>query len=477
MKDEKTKQKEEQLIEMVSSFCDEFLNEEYKQLCVKLVEKLGRKHNVPFKRGKLENWASGIIYAIAQINFLFDKSQELFTSPDEICDYFNTKKSTASNKARDIRDMFNMGHFDEEFSAKAILDGAPKLYIDEKSGFIIPEELVDKDPMDDFFDEVYELFEDGKVDKALNMLDSIPEDSPEYGRALFYKSMILANNGDEDKGFELLQQALFSEFGDNLDLSDVDDVDYDNPDELFDRGLFNYEFGDFDEAIEFFDLALEVKPDFEEALYYKSLSLAAIDEFSQALHVINKAIKLNQKNDQLWNDKANFLVKLDRIDEAFECFDKAIELNPTDNIIWCNKAFAYLENEEEEKALKCYEKACELNPDDIHPIVGKANTYMALADFENAQKYFDMASKIDENDIEYLTNYGHFMLLQQKFNEAIESWDKCLKIDEDLPMLWLFKSMAYVGLENDEMFEKCINKACELDPMMIFALDDLMDDY
>ena len=63
MKDEKTKIRQEKIIELVSSFCDEKLDEEYKELSIKLVEKLGRKHDVPFKRGKVEIWASAIIYS------------------------------------------------------------------------------------------------------------------------------------------------------------------------------------------------------------------------------------------------------------------------------------------------------------------------------------------------------------------------------------------------------------------------------
>lgn len=474
--DEKTKIRQEQLIERVSSFCDAHLNDEYKSLCVKLVEKMGRKHNVPFKRGKLENWASGVVYAIAQINFLFDNSQELHTSPDEICEFFSTKKSTASNKARDIREMFNMGHFDSEFSAGHILDGAPKFYIDEKSGMIIPEELVNTDPMDEFFDNVYNLFDEGKVDEAMGLLDTIPEDSPEYGRALFYKSMFSAAQGDEDGGFKLFQEALMNELENNPEGFLGEDVDYTNPEELFDEGLLNYEMGYYADAIGYFDLAIDLKADDDEAFYYKSLSLAGLDEFDEALRVINKAININPRNDRYWNDKGNFLARLEDGKRAQECFDKALELKPFDSIIWSNKAFAYLEDEKYENALECYDKAIELAPDEVHPILGKANVYMSMADLDNAGKYFELARGIDENDVEYLTNYGHFMLIQQRFDEAIESWDKCLKIDKNLSMIWIYKALAYGGLENDEMMEECIEKACEIDPMAIFALDDFADD-
>lgn len=70
------REKEQELIELVSNFCQEKLNEEYKQLCIELVQKLGRKRNVPFMTGKMEIWAASVIYTIGNLNFLFDKSFE-----------------------------------------------------------------------------------------------------------------------------------------------------------------------------------------------------------------------------------------------------------------------------------------------------------------------------------------------------------------------------------------------------------------
>jgi len=49
MSDEKTKNKEKQLLEMVETFAEEYIDDEYKELSNKLVKKLGRKHDVPFK--------------------------------------------------------------------------------------------------------------------------------------------------------------------------------------------------------------------------------------------------------------------------------------------------------------------------------------------------------------------------------------------------------------------------------------------
>ena len=117
-----TAERQEKLIEMVKGFSDEYLDEEYKKLNIRLVEKLGRKHDVPFKRGKLENWAGGIIYTIGQLNFLFDDSFHPYATPDDISSYFGVKKKTAANKARDIRKLLNLKLGDEEFSTELVLE-------------------------------------------------------------------------------------------------------------------------------------------------------------------------------------------------------------------------------------------------------------------------------------------------------------------------------------------------------------------
>ncbi len=53
MNKEEIKKREKQILELTNSFCSEKLDQEYGELCKKLVLKLGRKREVPFVRGKL----------------------------------------------------------------------------------------------------------------------------------------------------------------------------------------------------------------------------------------------------------------------------------------------------------------------------------------------------------------------------------------------------------------------------------------
>ena len=138
MTKEEIKERQEQLLEMTGTFCSRKLNDDYAQLCDKLIKKMGRKRDVPFQRGKPEIWAAAVIYAIGSINFLFDKSFEPYLTPDQICDYFGTKNSTVSNKAREIKDMFKMWHFSPEFSTHRMKEHNPFNNLVMVDGLIMP---------------------------------------------------------------------------------------------------------------------------------------------------------------------------------------------------------------------------------------------------------------------------------------------------------------------------------------------------
>ena len=132
---------EKTLIEMTSKYCDEFLDDDYKQLFIKMIEKMARKHSVPFLSGRVEIWASAIIYAIGSINFLFDKSFKPFVTGDDISNYFNTSKSTTAQKSKIIRDMFKLRYYDTEFSTKHLADKNPMENMIMFNGFVVDKRI------------------------------------------------------------------------------------------------------------------------------------------------------------------------------------------------------------------------------------------------------------------------------------------------------------------------------------------------
>lgn len=74
--DEAKNQAVEEIAGLVDVFCKEQLNDEYAELCRRLTEKLGRKGPSPFVSGKPNTWACGIVWTVAWVNFLDDRSQK-----------------------------------------------------------------------------------------------------------------------------------------------------------------------------------------------------------------------------------------------------------------------------------------------------------------------------------------------------------------------------------------------------------------
>ena len=459
----------EQLIEMVSSFCDTCLSDEYKELCIRLVKKLIRPEKDNLKIDEVKIWAAAVVYDIARCNNLFENSGLVYTSIDEICEFFNADKDEVLNKAEYIINKFGRIEFDEEFS----LFWIERRNAEDLSSFDFD------DPMEEFFTRAFALAEGGDINQGLKMLDLVPEDDPDYGRALFFKALMMSEQGFDEEASEFMQQSVEYELQNGSQdafFEDEDDVDFSNPQELYDEMKFCCMMNEFDKSLRYCDALLELEPDCEEALYCKALSLVGMDRMDEGLETINKCLYLDPESTAFLNMKGSILSDMDRFDEAQECFDKALELNPENTVVMVNKALSYLQSGDDDKAVEYYDKAIEVDPSMLEAVLGKANYYLGIKDGESAQKCMDMADQIDKNEMEYLVTYGETLFAQEKFDEAIECWDKCLDIDSDFAIAWVLKSFAYSALNDEKMFDLCISRAAEIDPLILLTLGDFFDE-
>lgn len=130
--------RQQKILDLIRGFCAEKLNEEYFELGQRLLQKLGRKRNVPFVTGQPQIWAAAIIHALGTINFLFDKSFEPYVSADEINAFFGTNKSTTGSKSKLIRDLLKLDHWNNEFSTNSMNNSSPFANLVMVDGLIVP---------------------------------------------------------------------------------------------------------------------------------------------------------------------------------------------------------------------------------------------------------------------------------------------------------------------------------------------------
>ena len=126
-----------EVAEIIESFCDEKLNDEYREVCLHVLAKLCRKRPSPLLSGKARTWACGIVYAIGSNNFIFDKSQPINMTAGDIAGWFGLSKNTAGGKSNEISKLLGIRRSSHEFVLPSIIEDSPMIWYLSVNGFFV----------------------------------------------------------------------------------------------------------------------------------------------------------------------------------------------------------------------------------------------------------------------------------------------------------------------------------------------------
>ena len=420
MSKEEINAKEKQLLDMVESFSEEYIDNEYVELCTNLVKKMGRKHDVPFKRGRIEIWASAVIYAVGQTNFLFDKSFEPYVTPDEICDYFKTKKSTVADKARKIRDMFNIGYYDEEFSTKHMKDSNPlKDLVINEHGLIVPKSMLYEEDEEEYTNILKIISEKTGMDEKFleeSMKDEfIAERDGNFNEKeleLFLDTLSQPIPKDlEDDFLDMMLTSVGNLNSESSPLSDMDDDEFE--DYLYDENPLET-IEDYQRAIELFRTAKgeeyfeenkghfwlihETRP-FMMHLLEQAMLFLKDGQKEKGVNQLKYILELNPGDNQgIRYILISQLLELNRLTEAEDLID---EFDEEYSASWAfSELLLSIKNKEDKKLIEeLYEEATHINEHVVPFLTGKKKFpkefpgYYSTGDENEASIYVDLAFK------------------------------------------------------------------------------------
>ena len=124
------------------------------------------------------------------------------------------------------------------------------------------------------------------------------------------------------------------------------------------------------------------------------LSLFLQKRFQDALNLVERKLKLNSKNINLWLWKGFLLWILKRNDEAIIYLNKAIELDPQNDVAFMYKANVYESQFKFNQAINCLNKALKINPNSIPALIHKARSLQSLRKNKEAIKLYKIAINI-----------------------------------------------------------------------------------
>jgi hypothetical protein len=127
----------DEIVGITDSVCLAVLDEEYSDLARRAVAKLARKRPSPLAGGRRVGWAAGVVYALGQVNFLFDPAIGPTATADQLSEAFGVAKTTMGSKAKRVRDLLHLSPFSSEFERAEVAAQNPLKWMLEVDGLVV----------------------------------------------------------------------------------------------------------------------------------------------------------------------------------------------------------------------------------------------------------------------------------------------------------------------------------------------------
>ena len=213
-----------------------------------------------------------------------------------------------------------------------------------------------------------------------------------------------------------------------------------------------YERGDYEKAIENYNIAIVLNPVFSEAYFNRALSYYQLKNYEKTIADYKKAIDLDPKNPIIYNNLGDAYYRLQDYSSAVKYYDKAISLNPNYLKAYYNRALSYASLEDYDKAVVDFSKVIELKPDfaEAYHLRGLAEEYNGS--LEEAMKDYEKALELNPGLSEART---HLNSIKEKVNKKDEKGKGAdIKVLKDIKMR--FKDVAGMKKVKEEIKEAII---------------------
>ena len=189
--------------------------------------------------------------------------------------------------------------------------------------------------------------------------------------------------------------------------------------------------GQLDVAVEYFEKALAIKPDYTEVNYNLGLTLQELGQLDAAVESYKKALAVNPNYAEAHNNLGVTLKELGQLDTAVECYEKAITTQPDYAEAHNNLGLAFYELDQVDAAVESYKKALAIKPDYAEVNYNLGNALNDLGQLDNAVKSYDKALAIKPDYAEAHNNLGNVFKDLGQLDDAVKSYEKALAIKPD----------------------------------------------
>ena len=226
--------------------------------------------------------------------------------------------------------------------------------------------------------------------------------------------------------------------------------------------------GNLDQAIALYSDALEDKtlPNERRAtlLTDRGVAYARRQSLKDAIEDFNRAIQLYPEYAAVYNNRGNVLLGIGAVREAMKDFDRALALAPGYAAAFSNRAGGYMKLGQTDLAIADYTKAIALIPANPAALTGRGRAHLAAWRPQAAIRDFTRAVALDARFSAAYRSRAETRLAMERYEEAIEDFSRAIAFEARNADLYVLRGSAYLQAGNAASAVKDFATGIELNP-------------
>ena len=197
------------------------------------------------------------------------------------------------------------------------------------------------------------------------------------------------------------------------------------------KGAITADLGQLDVAIEAYNKALAIKPDYADAYNNMGNALKEQGKLEEAIEAYNKALAIKPDYAEPYKNMGNALQEQGKPEEAIEAYNKALTIKPDYAKAHYNKAAVLKEQGKLEEAIEAYKATISINPVSADAFNNIGNALKEQGKLDDAVEAYNKALAINPTAADAFNNMGNALKDNGKIEEAIEAYKNALAIKHD----------------------------------------------
>ena len=185
-------------------------------------------------------------------------------------------------------------------------------------------------------------------------------------------------------------------------------------------------------------------------------------KYQDAIEAYSKAIKLDPKNAELYDFRADTYRELHNLNRAIKDYDKEIELDPKNKKAYKSRAYTYTDLGEYGKAIIDYNHMIDMGKNNANEYHLRGLIYAELKEYQQAIRDYDRAIELKHKDDMIYRSRGSAYHELGNYKQAIEDYDKAIELSPKSSVNYYERGLVYIDIGNYNQSIKDFNKALEI---------------